>query len=783
MKISLFEKYNNPIPIKELDFLKVLNIIKSDKLKNQIKEVRLLINDKEKRDIEKKKLQQVTWCGTFTYRSNDRIKQSSGLACLDFDEVDDLQILIANVNQDKYTLTSFISPSGNGLKVLVKIPFVDSDVDYKSFYFKLQEHYNQYGVTDDATKDISRATYLSYDPNLYLNLESELFTDRQEIKEVVEFKPVTFKIEDQEEVAQRLVVWFKKHWTTGTNRNNNLFKLCAAFNDYGIDKQIAYDYCSQYQSKDFRDKEIKLLVDSAYKHESNFGSKSFEDTKTVEVVKKMVESGSSISDVKNRFGELDNLEETFNKIKSNIDTSIFWEIGERGKISISYVLFDNYLKSKGISKYYPYLNVSDFDFIKNDNNFINWIDPTRIKDIVKNDLISNGNYDIWDFMAKNNSIFKKDNLSMLDTVEVSPKKDDKDNSFIFYNNYAVRTSRSDIELIKYKDIDEVIWKNQVIDRDIELNNESEGEFKTFIWLLSKKNVERYYTLKSVIGYLLHSYQHAKPKAIIFNDEMLSDDIPNGGSGKGLIHKGIGHIKNIVVEDGKKFDSKSQFAYQNVNKDTQIFLMDDVPKNFNFENLFSIITEGMTVEKKGKDSYRIPFSESPKISITTNYTVKGDGASHKRRVFEVEIANHFNDNHTPEDEFGHQFFNEWDQKEWAKFDNFMIRCIQFYLKNGLVESNKVNLELRKLRNNLGFEFIEFMEMNPFKERIGKKDVRDYFNRQYPNLAKFNTAQKFNNKVKEYCKFYELTLTESKYNGSDCWLIEGTEESNDLDALPF
>jgi len=83
--------------------------------------------------------------------------------------------------------------------------------------------------------------------------------------------------------------------------------------------------------------------------------------------------------------------------------------------------------------------------------------------------------------------------------------------------------------------------------------------------------------------LLHSYQNdAKPKAIIFNDEMISEDIPNGGSGKGLIHKSIGKLKNLVFENGKKF-------YQKVNKDTQNFLMDDVGKNFNFEDLFSIVT--------------------------------------------------------------------------------------------------------------------------------------------------------------------------------------------------
>ena len=246
--------------------------------------------------------------------------------------------------------------------------------------------------------------------------------------------------------------------------------------------------------------------------------------------------------------------------------------------------------------------------------------------------------------------------------------------------------------------------------------------------------------------------------------MISEDIPNGGSGKGLIHRAIGHIKNVVIEDGKKFDPKGQFAYQKVNKDTQRFLMDDVPKHFNFESLFSIITEGMTVEKKGQDAYQIPFKDSPKISITTNYTIQGSGASHERRVFEVEIANYFNEYYTPEMEFKHLFFSEWDAAEWARFDNFMIRCVQYFLKNGLVQSDKVNLKLRKFRNEMGTEFIEFMEMQKFEGKpINRKEFRDEFNKQYPNVAKFNTPQKFNKKVKDFCAFHNIKFEEGKYNG--------------------
>jgi len=41
-------------------------------------------------------------------------------------------------------------------------------------------------------------------------------------------------------------------------------------------------------------------------------------------------------------------------------------------------------------------------------------------------------------------------------------------------------------------------------------------------------------------------------------------------------------------------------------------------------LFSVVTEGLTLEKKNKDAIKIPFSKSPKIAITTNYAIKGSG---------------------------------------------------------------------------------------------------------------------------------------------------------------
>jgi hypothetical protein len=81
-------------------------------------------------------------------------------------------------------------------------------------------------------------------------------------------------------------------------------------------------------------------------------------------------------------------------------------------------------------------------------------------------------------------------------------------------------------------------------------------------------------------------------------------------------------------------------------DCQVLAFDDVRKNFNFESLFSIITEGLTIEYKGRDAIKLPVKDSPKVLISTNYTIKADGGSFKRRMFEVELSSYFGTHHTP-----------------------------------------------------------------------------------------------------------------------------------------
>jgi ADP-glucose pyrophosphorylase len=63
----------------------------------------------------------------------------------------------------------FISPRGNGLKWVIANKDITRE-NYTSYYQKVSDYTEiKYGLkADNGAKDISRATYLSYDPTAYL---------------------------------------------------------------------------------------------------------------------------------------------------------------------------------------------------------------------------------------------------------------------------------------------------------------------------------------------------------------------------------------------------------------------------------------------------------------------------------------------------------------------------------------------------------------------------------------------------------------------------------------
>lgn len=744
----------------------ILDRIKTGKSKTIVDMVR---NCQNKADADKIKrtLPAILFSGEFRQRNDASIEKHSGLICLDFDKfetVEKLEKFREQIIADEYTYSAFLSPSGNGWKVLVKIP---QDKENHKLYFEALRHKYNSKYFDIACSNISRICFESYDPNIYVNHDSKLWDIMSE-RDIYDMEEQTVEIPMRSEnrIVDNLLKWFNSHYTMAKGeRNNNLFKLAAAFNDFGVSKSVCEQVCLEFVTLDFGAREVENIVRSAYQKTNSFGTKFFNDTYVKNKIQQQVRSGSDFKDIKKNFTEYstDELETVISSIKENISISDFWQYSEKGSISLLHHKYKYYLQERNFFKYYP-SGTNAFIFIKIFENLIEETNKDQIKDFVLTYL--EGQSDIgmkpYNFMAERTKYFSYEFLSFLETKEVKLLEDTFDKCFLYYSNKIIAITKDSIKEIDYIDSDGYVWKNQIIDRKYNITKGVDCVFSKFLKCVSGFDDVRYNSLKSVIGYLLHSFKtSANNKSIILNDETISET-PNGGSGKGLFWNALSHMKKLNSLDGKTFSFSDQFKYQTISPDCQILVFDDVKKNFDFESLFSLITEGITLEKKGQLAIKLPVKSSPKILITTNYTVGGVGGSFERRKFEVEFSSHFNAHHTPLMEFGHLLFDEWDENEWAKFDNFMISCVQYYLAHGLIQHEFRNLEVRKFINKTSSEFYEFVNEKDSdhldsNKRIYLPTIFEEFLAEYPDLRKWLSRKRFKQWIEIYAISKGLEVT--------------------------
>ena len=59
-----------------------------------------------------------------------------------------------------------------------------------------------------------------------------------------------------------------------------------------------------------------------------------------------------------------------------------------------------------------------------------------------------------------------------------------------------------------------------------------------------------------------------------------------------------------------------------------------------------------------------------------------------------------------EEFGKLMFGDWDDGEWCVFDNYMIKCLQLYLREGLMKCESINMLIKNLAAATGNEYVEW-----------------------------------------------------------------------------
>lgn len=443
----------------------------------------------------------------------------------------------------------------------------------------------------------------------------------------------------------------------------------------------------------------------------------------------------------------------------------FWtnEEGKQSKINQSTLIAN--LNNIGYANLR--INPTNYILVKCVNNRITRTSEHEIISELNEYLKQNAPEEVQETFAKgvgNYVSIKK--LTLLNTLEFKKDRDSKNSADFYFKNIFCNVTKDGVQVLDYQKLTSAIWEDKIIERDYTLpTDEKPGNFEIFCKNLTSNDSERFNAFKTMIGYLLHRNKEiGEPKAVILYDEKMGlNKQAHGGTGKTLVIEALKRCRESVYVSGKELKTGSFFKNQRINITTDIVAYDDLKENADFEDYYTMITSGIEVEKKGKQSFLIDFEDAPKILLSSNYLIKGDGGnSDLRRRYEFEIANHYNKDSTPEMEFGKRFFSkDWGEDQWNKFYLFMMTCLQDYLINGLIEVDSINLKNTKVSSKSCPEFINYAE-NFFRvnEWMDKRESQKIFEELFPDI-KLESPHRFTKWISDYSidKGYEYKLNSS------------------------
>lgn len=491
--------------------------------------------------------------------------------------------------------------------------------------------------------------------------------------------------------------------------------------------------------------------------------------------------------------------------------SIHSKSGTKTKYFYDVLQINTFLKNRGFGLYKKN-NESPVRLIHLNGKVVKEVEPYDIKRFVIDFTENIEKIEVLRMLMNGSrNYFAIDKLEHMHKFQIEFLKSNRETCYLVFKDQFWKITANDIQSYKIEDLPGYVWENQLIDFTPILEKplfkiEREGnnwildpdtnldkcdianffiKTSTINWRrffveietddgivykpIEPQNVpdeERHANMEHLVskilatGYILHDYRNkAQMKAIIAVDHKETEvGRSEGGTGKSIWCTMFEYLKKIVIIDGKKPRLQDdQFLYSNVDDRTQIIVIDDCRVNLDFEFFLSQITRGIEVNPKGSSRFRI---EAPKFIFSTNHAVNGEGNSFDRRQYIIAFSDYFNKNRTPYDEFGCSLFDDWNFTQWNNFFNFMACCIQTYLRYPDLNTftiPKEDVQKRKLRQQMGEEFLEFMETwwsDKINHAVQKAWAMEEYFKCAPQDRRYLKSTQFKRKLEWYCEYAGL-----------------------------
>lgn len=278
----------------------------------------------------------------------------------------------------------------------------------------------------------------------------------------------------------------------------------------------------------------------------------------------------------------------------------------------------------------------------------------------------------------------------------------------------------------------------------------------------------------VYGYLLHRYKDPNKAWLVWlmDNEIVDDDESHGRTGKSLFSNSLRVFMNTEVREARNRKLfENGFLYDGVTEYTDYLLFDDANKYFDVGQIYTKITGDFNVNPKNNKPYVIPFSESPKMAVSTNYAIRDTSSSTTDRLLLGVFSNYYHaetkelERRTPHDDFGHLFFNDWNDTQWNRFINFSAQALQFYFSvNEKLSAPDQNVMKRNSLTIMGVAFQNWADLY-LPEFINHQiDEDKFFNKleAYENMKEqerslsSSSAKDFNRKLEHWCIYNDVIL---------------------------
>lgn len=295
--------------------------------------------DKETAEHIKKSLSAFTVSATYqSLRRKGNMTGYNPLQILDIDNLDpaDIPRLRQLINEAPYTVYSFLSPGGRGLKVIVYSAVAIEMVadNHRVIYNTLKDWYADllHVEIDASGSDAGRLCFVSYDPDLYASprFDPWMRTGEGLPDNLLMLPPQTKsrkKAGATQEASMQLIQARKRMDKQLTynegNRNNYVYRFACLCNRMGIAPQKLIDYCST-EFTDLPAQECNNAVASAYNNAEDYNTEAqCQSGKRVELIQKYLSAHFLLR--KNVVRGLVEYHEKSKRNKDFIPVTDYWE--------------------------------------------------------------------------------------------------------------------------------------------------------------------------------------------------------------------------------------------------------------------------------------------------------------------------------------------------------------------------------------------------------------------------------------------------------------------------